>query len=173
MLSWYVLHSKPKKEQWLYKQLHALDINVYCPRLNTQAAKPHSHIVKPYFPGYLFVNVDLELMGISLLQWIPGSLGLISFGGEPASVPEGLLQRIRRRVDELNGAQNRIVDNLQPGDELSIQSGPFAGYDAIFCTRLRDTERVQVFLKVLQEQGMKIDLPVNQIRVTKQHKTLL
>ena len=107
------------------------------------------------------------------MQWIPESLGLVSFGGEPASVPEGLLQRIRFRVDELNSEQNQIVDNLQLGDELSIQSGPFAGYYAIFCTRLYDTERVQVFLKVLQDQGMKIDLPVNQIRVTKQHKTLL
>ena len=173
MRGWYVMQSKPQKEQWLYTQLNALDIDVYYPCLNAANGKLHSYTVKPYFPRYLFVNVDLNLTGISMLQWIPGSLGLVSFGGEPACVPEGLLQSIRHRVDQINGAANNVFNNLKPGDEVVIQSGPFAGYDAIFCNRLRDSERVQVFLKVLQDQRMKIDLQVSQIRVAKQNRSLL
>jgi transcriptional antiterminator RfaH len=173
MLGWYVLHSKPQKEQWLYKQLNALNIDVYYPCLNTKNEKLHLCSVKPYFPRYLFVNVDLKLTGISMLQWIPGSLGLVSFGGEPACVPEVLLQRIRHRVDEINNAANDMLSGLKPGDEVVIHSGPFAGYDAIFCSRLRDSERVQVFLRVLQDQRMKIDLQVSQIRVAKQNRSLL
>jgi len=175
MRGWYVMHSKPQKEQWLYKQLNALDldIDVYYPCLNSKRQKLHSYTVKPYFPRYLFVNVDLNLTGISMLQWIPGSLGLVSFGGEPACVPEALLQRIRHRVDEINRAANDMLSGLKPGDEVVIRSGPFAGYDAIFCNRLRDSERVQVLLKVLQDQRMKIDLQVSQIRVTKQDRSLL
>jgi transcriptional antiterminator RfaH len=108
-----------------------------------------------------------------MLQWIPGSLGLVSFGGEPACVPQALLQRIRHRVDEINNAANDMLSGLKPGDEVVIHSGPFAGYDAIFCSRLRDSERVQVFLRVLQDQRMKIDLQVSQIRVAKQNRSLL
>lgn len=173
MLGWYVMHSKPQKEQWLLKQLDALDIDVFYPCLRHKSGKLTSRVSKPYFPGYLFVKVDLELTGTSMLEWIPGSLGLISFGGEPACVPEGLLQRIRCHLDEMNAAQVRIVDSLKPGDEVIIRSGPFAGHDAIFCTRLRDTERVQVLLKVLQDQRMKIDLQEDQIGITKQNKELL
>src|SRR6185295_17673081 len=99
MRGWYVIHSKPQKEQWLQTQLNALDIDVYYPCLKATNGKLHSYTVKPYFPRYLFVNVDLYLTGISMLKWLPGSLGLVSFGGEPACVPEGLLQRIRHRVD--------------------------------------------------------------------------
>src|SRR5436190_18432319 len=132
MRGWYVMHSKPQKEQWLCTQLNALDIDVYYPCLNGKNQKLHSNTVKPYFPRYLFVNVDLNLTGISILQWIPGSLGLVSFGGEPACVPERLLQKIRHHVDEINSAANDVLNNLKPGDEVAIRSGPFARYDAIF-----------------------------------------
>ena len=167
MLGWYVMHSKPQKEQWLYDQLDALQIEAYCPAVRTKsgACKP-----KPYFPGYLFVNVDLQLTGTSLLQWIPGSLGLVSFGGEPACVPDGLLQRIRRRIDEINNIEDRLFEILKPGDELTIHSGPFAGYDAIFCARLHDSERVQVFLKILQDHPLQVNLPVSQLAIAQRNR---
>jgi transcriptional antiterminator RfaH len=170
MLGWYVMHSKPQKEKWLYDQLDALQIEAYYPSVRTKSG---THKSKPYFPGYLFVNVDLQLTGTSLLQWIPGSLGLVSFGGEPACVPDGLLQRIRCRIDEINNIEDRLFEILKPGDEVMIHSGRFAGYDAIFCARLHDSERVQVFLKILQDRHVQVNLPVSQLSITKQNKTLL
>jgi|SRR5689334_15728364 len=172
MLSWYVMHSKPQKERWLYNQLSTLQIETYYPCLHLRNGKLSSCTSRPYFPGYLFVNVDLNLTGLSVLRWIPGSLGLVAFGDEPAGVPDGLLQRIRRRVEEINNAGMNMLESLKIGDEVVIHSGPFAGYDAIFCTRLRDTERIQVLLKVLQDQTIRVDLQVNQIRTTKQNRSL-
>jgi transcription elongation factor/antiterminator RfaH len=171
VLGWYVLHSKPQKEKWLYKQLNALEIEVYYPCLNTKNGKLKTYTGKPYFPGYLFVNLDFELTGMSMVKWIPGSQGLVSFGDEPACVPEGLLQRIRQRVDEINGAEEHILNRLKPGDQVKINSGPFAGYEAIFCAQLRGSERVQVLLKVLQDRAIRIDLPVQKLAVTKQIRT--
>jgi transcriptional antiterminator RfaH len=105
-----------------------------------------------------------------MLKWIPGSQGLISFGDEPARVPETLLQRIRHRVDEINHVEENIWDGLKPGDQVEIRSGPFAGYEAIFCAHLRGSERAQVLLKVLQEQTIRIDLPLRKLAVTKQNR---
>jgi transcriptional antiterminator RfaH len=166
------MHSKPQKERWLHDQLSTLEIETYYPCLQIRNGKRFSHTTKPYFPGYLFVNVDLETTGRSVLNWIPGSLGLVRFGEEPACVPEGLLQKIRHRVDEMNGARNKLFESLRPGDGVVIHSGPFAGYDAIFCSRLRDSERIQVLLKVLQDRTIRVDLQVNQIKTTKQNRTL-
>jgi transcription antitermination factor NusG len=173
VLCWYVMHSKPQKEQWLHSQLCTLQIETYYPRLHVRNGKVFSHASKPYFPGYLFVNVDLETTGRSILKWIPGSLGLVSFGDEPACLPDGLLQRIRHRVDEINSAGNKMLESLKPGDGVVIHSGPFAGYEAIFCSRLRDSERVQVLLKVLQDRTVRVHLQVNQIKTIKQNKSLL
>ena len=165
MLGWYVLHSKPQKEQWLYKQLNVLEIEVYYPCLNLKN-KNLQGTAKPYFPGYLFVNVDLDLMGSSMLKWIPGSQGLVSFGDEPACVSESLLQRIRRRVDEINSAEDNAISGLKSGDKVEIRSGPFAGYEAIFCAQLRGSDRVQVLLKVLQDQAIRIDLPLRKLALS-------
>jgi transcription elongation factor/antiterminator RfaH len=169
VLGWYVLQSKPQKEQWLYKQLDALDIEAYYPCLNTKSGKSSAPTAKPYFPGYLFINVDLEQTGISMLKWIPGSQGLVSFGDEPACVPERLLQRIRQRVDEINSADDPLLNSLKPGDQVQIRSGPFAGYAAIFCAHLRGSERVQVLLKLLQDRSIRIDLPFRKLAITKQN----
>jgi transcriptional antiterminator RfaH len=160
------MQSKPQKEQWLYKQLNALEIEVYYPCLHSTSGKTHVSAGKPYFPGYLFVNVDLSLTGISMLKWIPGSQGLVSFGDEPACVPEILLQKIRQRVDEVNCAEQNEWSGLKPGDAVEIRSGPFAGYEAIFCAHLRGSERAQVLLKVLQDQTVRVDLPLRKLAVS-------
>ena len=173
MLRWYVVHSKPQKEQWLCNQFKALQIEAYYPYLHASNGKSHMHKPKPYFPGYLFVNVDLDLTGISALQWIPGSLGLVIFGGEPACVPDGLVQRIRDRVDEINNTKDNMLESLRPGDEVVIHSGSFAGYDAIFASRLRDSERVRVLLRILQDHTIRIDLRGNQLVLKKQNRSLL
>lgn len=165
MLGWYVVHSKPQKETWLYNQLSALQVEVYYPCLRVRNGTTYSYKSKPYFPGYLFVNIDLDVTGTSVLQWIPGSLGLITFGGEPSCVPDGLLQAIRHRVDEINSAENKIQEGLRTGDEVVIHSGLFAGYDAIFCTRLHDSERAQVLLKLLQNQAIRINLPLCELTI--------
>jgi len=168
LLHWYVVHSKPQKEEWLYNQLTALQMEAYYPRLHSRSEKLHVRKSTPYFPGYLFVNVDLEVIGRSAVQWIPGSLGLVIFGDEAAWVPDTLIQGIHRRVDELNRIQDTALEILNPGDEVAIRSGPFAGYEAIFCSRLRGSERVQVLLKVLQDQTIRIDLPLYELAITKQ-----
>lgn len=172
MFHWYVVHSKPQKEDWLYSQFTSLQIEAYYPRLRATPEKSHPQKSKPYFPGYLFVNIDLELTGRSILQWLPGSLGLVCFGGEPATVPDGLVQKIQRHVEEINMAEDQFLDSLEPGDKVIIHSGPFAGYDAIFCARLHGSERAQVLLKVLQDNAVRIDLHVDQLSPTKQCRTL-
>lgn len=90
-------------------------------------------------------SVDLEQTSMSTLQWITGATGLVSFGGEPAHVP----------------------DVLRSGEPVVIDSGPLAGYEAIFDTRLPGTERVRVLLKLLRNRQMPVDLPAGQVRPKK------
>jgi transcription antitermination factor NusG len=173
MIRWYVMHSKHRNEDLLWQQLCNRNLEVYYPCICTRSAKPRTRKVKPYFPGYLFVHADLELVGTSTLQWIPGAIGLVTFGGTPASVPDGLLQRIRQHVDEMNSAEGQLLESLKPGDEVVIRSGPFDGYDAIFCAHLNDSERAQVLLKVLQGKTLRIDLPLSELTVAKQKKLVV
>ena len=173
MVRWYVLQSKPQKESLLYDQLCLRKIEAYYPRLQVKPVNPRARKIRPYFPGYLFVHVDLKSVGFSRLQWIPGERGLVSYGGEPAIVPDAILNAICRKVDEINIAGGVTLHNLKPGDPIEIKSGPFSGYHAIFDSRLSGDDRVRVLLQVLQDRQVCVELPGRQIEVIKERKVFI
>lgn len=165
---WYALHTKPRKEELLWDQLSIRRIEAFCPRIRVQVVNPRARKIKPYFPGYLFVHVDLDHISPSTLQWMPGASGLVSFGGEPALVPDGLIHALQKRIDEINFAGGELFDDLKPGDSVVIQSGPFTGYEAIFDIHQPGSERVRVLLQLLQKRQVPLDLPAGEIRRKKQ-----
>jgi len=161
--SWYVVHSHPNREDLLWQQLLAREIEVFYPRIRANPVNPRSRKIKPYFPGYLFVCADLEQLGLSTLQWMPYATGLVMFGGEPSALPENIVQLIRQRVDEINSAGGEAMDALKPGDRVVIQNGPFEGYEGIFDVRLSGKERVRVLLQMLGARKVPVELKAGQI----------
>ncbi|MFN2196696.1 MAG: transcription termination/antitermination protein NusG [Anaerolineales bacterium] len=164
---WYAIRSKPRKEDIVWQQLRSRELEVFYPRVRVHPVNPRSKKVKPYFPGYMFVKADLDELGMSTFQWMPHTLGLVSFGGEPAYVPEELLTAIRKRIEEINAAGGELFDDLKQGDAVLIQAGPFKGYEAIFDTRLPGTERVRVLLKFLSDRKVRIELDASNIKQNK------
>ncbi len=167
---WYVLRSKARKEDAVFAQARQHGLEVFYPRLRVNPVNPRSRKVRPYFPGYMFVHVDLEEVGISTLQWMPHSLGLVQFGGEPATVPDSMIQAIRKRTEEIAEAGGELFLDVAPGDAVRIQEGPFAGYDAIFDARLPGTERVRVLLQFLNDRQVSVELQAGQIAPRKKRR---
>jgi len=161
--SWYVLHSKPNKEELLWDQLLIRKVETFYPRIQVKPVNPRSRKVKAFFPSYVFVHVDLEQVGFSMLQWTPGATGFVSFGGQPSIVPDALILAVKKKVDAINAAGGELFHDLKQGDDVEIHSGPFAGYDAIFDTGLPGSERVRVLLKLLQGRTTKMEIPAGML----------
>jgi transcriptional antiterminator RfaH len=163
-LHWYALRTKARKEDVVWQQLRNQGVEHYYPRVRVHPVNPRSRKIKPYFPGYLFVRVDLDEKGLSAFQWMPHSLGLVSFGKEPARIPDNVMNEMKQRVQEIAEAGGEIFDGLKPGDAVRIQAGPFAGYEAIFDTRLDGKERVRVLLQFINDRReVPIELDASQI----------
>ena len=164
VLNWYVLRVKPHKERSVYRLLKARDeIEVFFPAVKVNPVNPRAAKERPYFPGYMFVRADLEQSGQGSFNWLPGAHGLVSFGEEPAAVPENLVYEIQRRLAEIKAAGGIALDGLQKGDRIRITSGPFAGYEAIFDIRLPGQERVQVLLAFLSRYPQPLKLHPAQV----------
>jgi len=166
--SWYCLRSKPNKEEFLCSQLVASEIETFYPRLWVKPVNPRSKKIRPYFPGYMFVSVDLDEIGTNTLQWMPVALGLVFYGSEPAPVQDELINAIRNRVEAVNAAGSEWLAGLKAGDGVRIEAGPFAGYEAIFDVRLPGSERVRVLLTLLDDQQVKLELPAMHIQLKDQ-----
>ncbi len=160
---WYALRVKPHKENAVYQRLEHAEIEAYSPMVAVQPKNPRSAKRKPYFPGYLFIKTDLEEVGSNTINWMPGTLGLVAFDGEPATVAENLITEIKRRLAEIEAAGGLTLDGLEHGDTVRITSGPFAGYEAIFDMRLPGKERVQILLAFLSSHPQPVEIDAGYI----------
>lgn len=157
-MNWYVLRSKPCKEEIVWRQAQSLGFETFYPRLRVRPVNPRARKIRPYFPGYLFVKADLEAVGLSTFQYMPYAIGLVCFGGEPAYVQESLILAIRRRVEEIAEVGGELFDGLKRGDQVWIQDGPFVDYQAIFDARLDGGERVRVLLQMLNDRFVPMEI---------------
>jgi transcriptional antiterminator RfaH len=162
------MRSKPRKEEILWRQLRAEKVEVFYPRIKVQPVNPRARKVRPYFPGYLFIRTDLDEVGLSTFRWMPHAIGMVTFGGEPAHVPDDLINTLRRRVDEINEAGGEFFDGLQKGDYVKITAGPFKDYEAIFDARLDGQERVRVLLQLLSDRSIPVELDANVLEQQKE-----
>ena len=151
-IQWYVIQTKPKKETQVYNYLLTKGVDVYYPCVRVKPVNPRASKLRPYFPRYIFVHVDLEAAGEGLFQWLPGAVGLVRFGDEPARVQDHYIHELKRRIDQIRTAGGLHLDGLKRGDRVRITSGPFAGYEAIFDDRLSGEERARVLLQWLGRQ---------------------
>ncbi len=161
---WYVLRSKPHKESIVSEQTLAKGIETFYPRLRVNPVNPRARKVKPYFPGYLFVNVDLGAIGLSAFQYMPYAIGLVSLGREPASLSEEFIHALKLRVDAVEQDHDELSSGFRLGDPVLITEGPCTGYNALFDARLPGNERVRVLLQMLSERYVSVELNASWIQ---------
>jgi transcription antitermination factor NusG len=161
MEKWYVARSKPRNEELLWKQFCLCNFESYYPCIGVQTVNPRARKVQPYFPGYLFVHLDLEVTGRSIIEWMPGGVGLVSFGDEPAFVPDSLICAIKQRIETLEMASRENAISLCKGDNVAIHAGVFTGYEGIFDIQLSGTDRVRVLLALLDDRLLPVEMPAS------------
>ncbi|MGD8458446.1 MAG: transcription termination/antitermination NusG family protein [Anaerolineales bacterium] len=165
---WYAFRAKPHKERALYKQVIARNIECFFPIVRVNPVNPRAAKTRPYFPGYLFVKVDIDKVGISTFKWMPFGMGLVCFDSEPASIPPSLIVALKKRVQEIMDKGGLKFDTLQEGVPIRVMDGPFRGYEGIFDKYLDGSERVKVLLQFMCDRHVPIEMHMNQIAATNQ-----
>ena len=163
---WYVIRAKPHRERVVAAQLTRQGLEVFFPAVRVHPINPRAARERAYFPGYLFVHLDLAAVGANTLRWLPAAVGLLEFGGEPAVVPAALITQLKRRIGSIQAAGGLVLVDLERGNTVRITSGPFSGYDAIFDLRLKGSDRVRVLLEMLRRQ-VPVELDAGSIRKVK------
>lgn len=162
--NWYALYVKPHKERSVYRSLLDQSVETFFPSIKVKPTDPRTAKVRPYFPGYIFVHVDLEETEINTFKWMPGVHRMISFGDTPAIVPAHFVDELRKHlamIEEAGGLQPKQA--FETGDTIKITGGLFEGYEAIFDVYLPGKERVQLLLMFLGSQPKRIKLDVDQV----------
>lgn len=157
-LPWYVIHTKPQQELLASSMLEdRLELNVYLPEV-LQSYRGQMQL-RPLFPRYLFLQVDLSEVELTTINSTPGVIHLVAFGDRPLPLREGVVAGIRQEVDHLNETGGLLPATYHSGDVVRLTEGPLRGLHAIFLRHLRPKERVLVLLNFLgQENEVELNL---------------
>ena len=166
-VSWFVLQSKSRKEFFLLEQLQQREIRTYFPCLHVKRVNPRARKIEPYFPGYIFFQADLQQLGITTFQHMPGAAGLVRFGNDIAIVEDQWVRWIQQKIDASEEKLHYKIPEYKRGDKIIVHSGIFAGYEAIFDSFLPGSERVRLLLQWLENRYVQVEIPSVQIFLQK------
>lgn len=145
---WYVIHCKTRKEKFTAEILKDhLGLIVYLPEQKTWHKGNVRYI--PLFPGYFFIQADLQEIAPSQIRNSPGVLRLLECDGVPQIVPSYLVEMVYKETTMLNEYIRTPNQMFQPGDTLQVTAGPLRGLETVFIGPTTPSKRVQVFLNFL------------------------
>jgi len=145
MKAWFVVYTKPRQEDTAKAHLQRQHYDVYLPKSYCRSVRKRRRI-ESLFPRYLFLRLDTESDNWGPIRSTRGVSHLVSFGGQPAYVPDGFVRGLKSNEDE-GGVQRWIAPDYVAGDRVLIAEGLFAGYEAV-CSALSGHQRVLLLLEL-------------------------
>ena len=161
-MGWYVVHTQARAEERAEFNLERQGYSVYLPRfLKIRShARRRDWVVRPMFPRYLFVEMDVERFPWRKINSTFGVSHLITLHNSPIAVPPSVIDEIMGREDE-RGLVKPPPPTFRRGDKVKIEAGAFAAQSGIFeC--MSDTERVTILLSFLGRH-VKARVPLSQV----------
>ena len=145
---WYVVRSKPRREEYAQGQLQRRGVETFLPRI-VEAVHERDPVIGPLFPGYLFACVDLLAQYNSVI-WAPGVRGFVAFGEVPAAVDRDVVEFLLERC----GAEGvvRVVPTFHDGDVVRVTSGPLGGLIGVVQGQVSGQCRVRVLMELLRRR---------------------
>jgi len=145
-LKWYAAYTCVRHEKRVAEQMEQRQIPSFLPlyRALHRWKDRRKEIELAIFPGYVFVQIDLQHR-LRVLE-IPGVVSLVSFQGRPAPLPPQEIEKLRQ------GAAGRVRMEphpyLQAGHRVRVRSGPVAGLEGILVRR-KEGARIVVSVDIL------------------------
>jgi transcription elongation factor/antiterminator RfaH len=145
---WYLVHTQAGREAIAQINLRRQGYQTFLPigLRTTRHARKLRTAEAAYFPGYLFVSIDLATQGWRPINGTLGVIRLFATDASPTPVPTGVVEQLIDLADSsglLAGAPS-----FAPGDPVRLIAGPFA--DTLGVVQGQSGhERVRVLLAIM------------------------
>ena len=148
MKQWYLIYTKPRKEQIALQNLIAQGYEAQLPmfKLEKIVRNKKSLEEEPLFPRYLFIRLDEQ----ASQSWSPirstiGVSHIVKFGNLYPRIPEVVVKSILS-ID----SDDTIIESIISGDLVTINKGPFKEVEALF-SHFDGDERAILLLNILEK----------------------
>ena len=147
---WVVASTHPQKEPIAITNLERQGFESYCPmiRKRTRHARRVRDVLRPLFPGYVFIRLDPAYKAWRPVLSTIGIRKVIQFGDQMGVLPVGLVEKLKAR--EENGAISLAGagERYRPGELVRLVGGPLEGLVATVLAAC-ENERLLLLLQIL------------------------
>ena len=125
---WYVVQTQPHCEGRAVKNLERQRFLVFSPRIRRTIRHARRATTKlvPFFPNYVFVELDTSCEQWRCINGTYGVVRLLADGDRPSVVPVGIVEALMARMQG-DGTIN-WSDSLPIGALVRVVDGPFVDY---------------------------------------------
>jgi transcriptional antiterminator RfaH len=161
--NWFLAQLKPNCANIAERNLKRQGLETFLPLEEETRQRGGKFVtaMRPLFPGYVFVAFDVARGLWRKVNSTYGVTRLVSFGSEPAIVPESLVSGLRQRCD--GSGKLLPPPELAPGDHVTMIRGPFANFVGAV-ERIAPDQRVWVLMDIMGGQT-RVAVDAGQLRV--------
>lgn len=156
---WYLLQCKASQEARAQEHLIRQGFDTFLPQIECEKVRRGKlcALVEPLFPGYLFIQLDMERDNWQPVRSTRGVLRIVGFNGVPLPVPAGLVEELQ--VGRNGNDAPSVL--FKPGDRVRLTSGPFKELDAVFCAY--DGESRAIILLNIMNTQQQLSVPLSNL----------
>ena len=157
MMAWFVVRTKPRAEEKAVWHLANQGFAAYLPRYRRRVrhARRNAIVLRPLFPGYLFVGLDPMRCRWRSINGTIGVREILSNGEAPLAVADRIIDEIKAREDD-TGTVKLVPPSFARGQVVRLLEGPLADLNGLF-EEMRDESRVVLLVSLL---GRKVRMQV-------------
>ncbi len=150
-LNWFVVMSKPGRENDITARLNGAGYPAFNPKLNQYSKKRGQYIVQPLFPLYIFVKLDIE-KDFKTINYTRGVLRILGIGKNPYPINENIVLALQERCKEgdVIDAKHCFEEEMKVGDKVQITNGPLEGIEAVVSGTYNDRQRVEILFELIK-----------------------
>tara|TARA_B100000989_G_C19422388_1_gene419236 strand:- start:162 stop:683 length:522 start_codon:yes stop_codon:yes gene_type:complete len=146
--SWIVVQTKLNNENKALINLVRQGFEVFYPKIlkPVKIFNKFKRIIKPLFPGYIFVNLDTNKNWFRINSTF-GVNRIIKFGEKMTFLPIDFIESLQNKCDEKNIIQQN--HKIKSGDRVRIVGKSLFNLEGIFQESI-DSNRVLILLEILK-----------------------
>lgn len=159
---WFVVQTQPRAEAKAKCHLVNQGFTIYMPvyQRRIRHARRAELVLRPLFPGYLFVQINAEHQRWRSINGTVGVRQILTDGHVPRFVPDRIIEEIVAREDEA-GVVSIAKPSFSPGQQVRLTDGAFAEFSGLF-EEMRDESRAVLLITLL---GRKVRVNVPAVEV--------
>ena len=163
MKNWYLVQLKSNSHRLAEQNLNRQGFETFLPMQEVISRKASRFVnnLRPLFPGYMFVSVNIDLAPWQKINSTRGVSRLLSFNGQLKPLPLPLILGLKSRCDSSGNVLS--PKRLHRGDQVELLKGPFAHFVATVET-IDIKQRIWVLME-LMGQETRIQVPPNNLHL--------